>query len=100
MRARSGPTPITSTRAPGKRSSASPTVETPLSPISGATNRPPERCSLMRNAPATVFDFRHALGLRRRFGVEDLDPYLAAAGPPPRSLDFPLLSAPPPHAPG
>src|SRR5678815_3238191 len=68
MRARSGPTPITSTRAPGKRSSASTRVETPLSTISGATNRPPERRSLIRRrrpAAGAVLDFRRALRLFR-----------------------------------
>src|SRR6185295_12008601 len=77
MRARSGPAPITSTRDPGKRSSASTSVLMPLSTTRGPTNSPPERRLFMRR-PATrlVLDLRdplRLLGLRRDLGLVDLD---------------------------
>src|SRR5689334_8083055 len=92
MRERSGPTPITSTREPGKRSSASASVPTPLSATSAPTNRPPARGSFMRDPAAAVFDLRRALGLlrlRRRLGLVDLDLHFAR----PRFFDLVFLFA-------
>src|SRR3954465_7686331 len=99
MRARSGPMPITSTRAPGKRSSASTSVPMPLSITSGPTNSPPERISFMHYPPATVFNLRYALGLLRRFGFEDLDAQLAGARFFLRRFGFALLLAAAPAQP-
>src|SRR5260221_29969 len=68
-RARSGPAPITSMRAPGKSSSASASVAMPLSMVSGPTNSPPARrlflLFIRLPAPGAVLDLRRALGLLR-----------------------------------
>src|SRR5260221_258834 len=69
--------PITSTRTPGKTSSASISVLMPLSAISGPTNRAPARASLMRRpAPDPVLDLRRALGFVLEGGVWFINLYL------------------------
>src|SRR5258706_12183049 len=79
-RARSGPMPTTSTRTPGKTSSASISVLMPLSAISGPTNRAPTRASLMRRpAPDPVLDLRRALGFVLEGGVWFINLYLDLA---------------------